>query len=180
MIGGRLWSLAAAFAPLSLLMFGGANAIIPEIHRQAVEVRGWMNDETFATLFAIAQAAPGPNILIVSLIGWQVAGPAGLLVATFAVNLPHCVLAYGIGRALARLGDAPWVRIVKDGLVPVTVGLILASGVVMARAADHGTLATAISVGTAMFIFSTKRNPLWMLGLGMIVSVLGRHFGLSL
>lgn len=178
MTRAALWSLTAAFAPLSLLMFGGANAIIPEIHRQAVDVRGWMDDDTFATLFAIAQAAPGPNILIVSLIGWQVAGPAGLLTATLAINLPHCILTYGIGRGIARLGDARWIKMVKDGLVPVTVGLILASGVVMARAADHGLLTVVISFGTAVFIFATGRNPLWMLGAGMIVSILGHHSGL--
>jgi chromate transporter len=88
-----LWSLAAVFTPLSLLMFGGANAIIPEIHRQAVELQGWMSNDEFATLFAVAQVAPGPNILIVSLIGWQVAGLSGLLLATLAINLPHCRIA---------------------------------------------------------------------------------------
>jgi chromate transporter len=116
-----LWPIAAAFAPLSLAMFGGANAIIPEIHRQAVEVQAWMSNDEFATLFAIAQAAPGPNILIVSLIGWQVAGLAGLLVATIAINVPHCVLTYCVGGATGRVGDTAWLRSVKDALVPVTV-----------------------------------------------------------
>lgn len=132
MTKGTLWSIVATFAPLSLLMFGGASAIIPEIHRQAVEAWGWMNNDTFATLFAIAQAAPGPDILIVSLIGWQVAGLIGLLTASLAINLPHRVLAYGIGRAITRLGDPPWIRIIRDALMPVTGGLILASGVIMA------------------------------------------------
>jgi chromate transporter len=175
MTSSPLWSLAAAFAPLSLLMFGGANAIIPELHRQAVELRGWMGDDEFATLFAIAQAAPGPNILIVSLIGWQVAGLPGLIVATIAINLPHCLLTYGIGRAIARLGDKPWLRKTKDALVPVTVGLILASGVVMGRAADHDALTSAISLGTAIFVLATKRNPLWMLAAGTLASLAGAH-----
>lgn len=173
-----LWSIATTFAPLSLLMFGGANAILPDIHRQAVEVRGWMSDDEFATLFAIAQVAPGPNILIVSLIGWQIAGLAGLLVATIAINVPHCMLTYGIGHALTRLGDAPWMRATKDALVPVTVGLILASGVVMGRAADHSVLTGAISAGTATFVVLTKRNPLWMLGAGTLASLIGTHLGI--
>jgi chromate transporter len=168
-----LWSIAAAFAPLSLLMFGGANAILPELHRQAVELRGWMTDTEFATLFAVAQVAPGPNILIVSLIGWQVAGLAGLLVATLAINLPHCVLTFCVGRAITRVGDRPWLRTVKEALVPVTVGLILASGVVMARAADHGTLTAAISIGTALLVVFTSRNPLWMLGAGTLAAWIG-------
>jgi chromate transporter len=172
-----LWSLVLAFAPMSLLMFGGANAIIPEIHRQAVELQGWMSDTEFAALFAIAQIAPGPNILIVSLIGWQVAGLAGLLVATLAINLPHCLLTFYVGRTLAALGDRPWLRSLKDALVPVTVGLILASGVVMARAADHDRLAAAISIGTAAFIVCSNRNPLWMLAAGTLAGLAAAHLG---
>jgi len=175
-----LWALVTAFAPLSLLMVGGANAIIPEIHRQAVEAHGWMDDTAFAALFAVAQVAPGPNILIVSLIGWQVAGLAGLLVATVAINLPHCVLTFWVGRAIQRVGDAPWLRSVKDALVPVTVGLILASGVVMARAVGHGVLTVCIVAVTAAFILFTGRNPLWVLAGGTLASLAAAHLGVAL
>jgi len=177
MTGNPLWAIVAAFAPFSLLMFGGANAIIPEIHRQAVEVRSWLSDDEFATLFAVAQAAPGPNIRIVSLIGWHVAGIPGLLAATIAINVPHCLLTFGIGRAVAAVGDAPWSRVIKDVLVPVPVGLIVASGVVKGRAADHALLAVCISAATAAFIVFTNRNPMWMLCAGMGVSLAIAHRG---
>jgi chromate transporter len=172
-----LWAIVSAFAPLSLLMFGGANSIIPEIHRQAVELHGWMSNAEFATLFALAQAAPGPNILIVSLIGWQVAGLAGLLAATLAINVPHCVLTYLVGGIIGRTANADWLRAVKDALVPVTTGLILASGVVMGRAADHGPLSVIISVITAGSVILTDWNPLWMLALVSLAGLIGAHAG---
>ena len=126
----------------------------------------------------VAQIAPGPNILIVSLLGWQIAGLTGLLVATFAINLPHCILAFWVGRATARLSEKPWARAVKDALIPVTTGLILASGVVMAQAADRGLLAVVISMMTTTFIVFTRRNPIWALGAGTLASLLGAHFGM--
>ena len=85
---GLLIQIARVFGILSLVSIGGVNAILPEIRRQIVDVQGWMNDATFANLFAISHAAPGPNIIMVSLIGWQMAGLAGLLVATLAIMIP--------------------------------------------------------------------------------------------
>ena len=75
--GDTLAALAWQFAVLSLVAFGGANAVIPEIHHQSVEVRHWMTDQDFAALFAIAQAAPGPNFLVSTLVGWKAAGLPG-------------------------------------------------------------------------------------------------------
>ena len=87
-----LVALAVQFTSLSLVAFGGANAVIPEMHRQAVDVNHWMTNQDFAALFAIAQAAPGPNFLVTTLIGWKAAGLAGALVATAAMCGPSCVL----------------------------------------------------------------------------------------
>jgi chromate transporter len=102
MIFGLLIQIARVFAVLSLVSIGGANAVPPEIRRQVMDVQGWMNDAVFANLFAISHAAPGPNIILVSLIGWQLAGLAGLLVATLAIMIPSCVLALLAGRAVHR------------------------------------------------------------------------------
>lgn len=167
-----LRTLAMTFATLSLVSIGGANATLPEIHRQVVGGLGWMDDQTFAHLFAISQIAPGPNILVVSLIGWHVAGLAGLAVATVAILAPSSLLAFGAGRAIARWEDSAWVRIVKAGLVPVAVGLILASGVVAARANDR-TIVTGATTGVVAVAFLfTKRNPLWLLTAGALANVL--------
>lgn len=172
-----LLQIARTFAILSLVSIGGANAVLPEIRRQVVDVEGWMNDASFATLFAISHAAPGPNIIMVSLIGWQVAGLSGLLVATLAIMIPSCTLAFFAARAVARWSGKRWIGLLKAGLVPVALGLILASGVSMMRTADHDALTVAISLGTAAFVVLSRRNPLWALAAGTVVNVVAAQFG---
>ena len=87
-----LTDLFVEFALLSFVAFGGATALLPELYRVVVDQRQWMDATTFAHLYAIAQAAPGPNVLVVTLIGWQVAGLAGELTATVAMCLPMSVV----------------------------------------------------------------------------------------
>ena len=129
-------SFAIHLALLSLVAVGGVNAIVPELHRQTVEVGQYLTDRQFADLFAIAQAAPGPNVLFATLIGWQLAGWQGALMATAALCVPTCTLTFLFARTWERFKDAPWRVIVQAGLVPVTVGLIAASAFLLARAAD--------------------------------------------
>ncbi len=159
-----LWSLVWQFGALSLLAFGGANAIIPEMHRQAVEVHHWMSDADFTALFAISQAAPGPNFMISTLVGWKVAGLPGALLATAAMCLPSCLLAYGVARVWDRFRDAPWRRAVAAGLAPVTVGLVAATFWLLVRAADQDARLAIITAATAAIAYFTKLNPLWALG----------------
>jgi chromate transporter len=159
---GTLATLALMFAPLSLLAVGGANAVIPEMHRQAVDVAQWMTDRQFAELFAIAQVAPGPNIIIVTLIGFHVAGVAGALAATAAMVGPSCVLTYFAGRTWERFRHARWRMVIQAGLVPVSVGLIAASALVVARTADVSVAAVALTLATAAVGYFTRVHPLWM------------------
>jgi chromate transporter len=130
-----LAQLLLTFGTLSLLAIGGANAVLPEMHRQLVEIHGWLDDATFTQLFALAQAAPGPNILAASIMGWRIAGPAGLAVATVGMLLPAAALAWVVAGFTYRMKAAPWLKPAQFGLVPVAVGLIAASGVIMAAAA---------------------------------------------
>ena len=157
-------SLVATFASLSLLSIGGVNATVPEIHRQVVGFHHWMDDRTFASLVAIAQVAPGPNLLIVSLIGWSLAGLTGLLAATVAMVLPSSLVAVGAGRLLSREGLRGRVAPLRRALGPIALGLMAASGLVMARAAyvDRASLAIVASV-TALATL-TRLSPLWSLG----------------
>ena len=75
--GNPILALLWTFGLMSLFAVGGANSAIPEMHRVAVDVQHWMSDKEFADLFAISQLSPGPNVLIVTLIGYSVAGIAG-------------------------------------------------------------------------------------------------------
>src|ERR1700726_257458 len=112
--------LALIFLQMSLLAFGGANAILPEMQRQVVNVNHMMDTHTFAALFALAQAAPGPNMMVISLIGWHVAGLSGAVLTTVCVIAPSSVLTFLVARVWYRFRDAPWRRAIQRGLFPVT------------------------------------------------------------
>ena len=168
-----LGTLAAHFALISLFAIGGVMAVVPEMHRQAVEVSGWMTDRQFADLFAIAQAAPGPNIIVVTLIGYHAAGIPGALVATLAMSGPTCVITYYVSRTFDRFKDAHWRIVVQAGLVPVSVGLFAASAFVIARAADTSFTAVAITLATAAVAYWTRFNPLWLFAAAGILGYAG-------
>ncbi len=168
-----LITLATQFVLLSLLAVGGANAVIPEIHRVAVDQQGWLTNTQFVDLFAIAQAVPGPNVLIVTLVGWHVAGIPGALVSTAAMCAPSCLLTYGVHRAWRRFHHAPLRLLLERALVPVAVGLILASGIVLTRAAGTDWKYIVISLVTAGVAFGSRWNPLWILGAAAVLGAAG-------
>ena len=170
----RLGFLAADFAVLSLLSVGGASAVLPEMHRSLVEVHGWMTSREFSELFALAQASPGPNVLVVSLFGWHVAGFAGAMVATLAMVLPSSVLTYYADRFLWRdAGAAAWREIIDNGLAPITIGLIAAGGVVLAGANAGHPPAMLLTIACALVVWRTKVHPLWLIAAGAIAGVAG-------
>lgn len=168
-----LVTLAAHFALMSLFAIGGAMAVFPEMHRQAVDVSHWMTDRQFADLFAIAQAAPGPNIIIVTLIGYQAAGFPGAMVATLAMCGPTCVITYYVSRVFDRFRHAKWRIVTQAGLVPVSVGLFAAGTFVIARAADKSLIAFAITLGVAAVAYFTRLNPLWFFAAAGLLGYLG-------
>ena len=149
---------------VSIAGVGGVNAVLPELHRQVVEINGWLTDKQFADMFAIANASPGANMLIITLIGWCLGGFYGAILATLALCTPTCLLTYGVGHLWERFKDAPWRIAVQAGLVPVTVGLIAASAYLLARAADHSVAAYALTLTTAAICYFTRLSPLWLMG----------------
>jgi chromate transporter len=171
-----LAQLGMIFGSLSVISIGGANVLIPEIHRQVVELHAWVDDASFARLFAISQAAPGPNIMLASIIGWHIAGISGLLVATIAIVTPPAVIALFAGRGIRRWTEAHAVKVLTAALVPLALGLMLASGVVASRAASGGLIGYAITGVVAAANFFSKRNPLIWMVLGMIAFMLLQSF----
>jgi chromate transporter len=162
--GAILGALAAQFVILSLVAFGGANAVVPEMQRQSVDLHHWMSGREFVALFAIAQAAPGPNVMIATLVGWKVAGIAGGLVATLAMCAPSCVLAYFVAGLWDRYRETRWRAAIGAGLAPLTVGLVAASAWLLSGAADLQWRLTLVTLATALVGYFTKLNPLWCLG----------------
>lgn len=161
-----IFTLAWTFGLLSLFAVGGANSTIPEIHRIAVDVRHWMTDTQFADVFAISQLSPGPNVLIVTLIGYSVAGVAGALVATLAMCGPTAVLAYYVSGLMTRSKHSRWPSIIRAALVPLSIGLMGASGLVLAISSDRSWPGALITVVAAILAFATRANPLWLLMAG--------------
>jgi len=159
-------TLAWTFAMMSLFAVGGANSAIPEMHRIAVDVNHWLTDKQFTDVYAIAQLSPGPNVLIVTLIGYSVAGILGALVATLAMCVPTAVLALIVSRFLTRSSQSRWPSIIQAALVPLSIGLMGASGFILARSSDRTVVAVLVTVGAAVLASVTKLNPLWMLVVG--------------
>lgn len=170
---GTLFTLAWTFAFMSLLAIGGANSAIPEMHRIAVDVRQWMTDAQFADMFAIAQLSPGPNVLIVTLIGYHVAGLAGAAIATIAMCGPSAAVAYFVSRTLQRASEARWPLILQAALVPLSIGLMCASGFILALTADRTIVAALITAVAAALAFFTRLNPLWLLAAGGVLGFAG-------
>jgi chromate transporter len=166
-------ALALHFALLSLIAVGGVDTVLPDIHRFVVDEHGWVTDGRFADFFAIARAAPGPNVLFVTLLGWHVAGLSGALVATAAICGPACVLTFAVARLWHRFRHSPWRLAIQAGLAPITVGLVLASGYVVTRAAGQTWAALAVTGATAVIVLATKIHPLWMLAGAAALGVLG-------
>ena len=160
-------------AQLSIVAIGGATAVLPELQRQVVDVHHWMGEAEFGALFALAQAAPGPNVLVVTLLGWRVAGLAGAGAATLGMLLPSGLLTWFVAGAWHRFQDRPWRKAVQAGLVPVTVGLVMAAAALLARATTTGWLAALVTAAVAVFSLRTRIHPLVLLGLGAAVGLLG-------
>jgi len=170
----RLGILALDFAMLSLLSVGGASAVLPEMHRSLVEVHGWMSSREFAELYSLAQASPGPNVLVVSLFGWQAAGIAGAIVTTLAMVVPSSVLTFYADRMLWRAaGAGVWREIIDNGLAPITVGLIAASGVLVASANMSHVFSLVLTAACALISWRTKFHPLWLIAIGAIAGIAG-------
>lgn len=171
-----LAELALRFALLSLVAFGGGNATLPEMYRIVVEQNHWLTDATFAELFAIAQAAPGPNILVVSLIGLQLAGIPGFLAVTLAFCVPPAVLMYGFHRWWQGHADAAWRAHVETAVGPLAAGLVLTGGGLIALTASSATGSPATLALTALTIPLVLRlpwNPLWWIAAGAALGALG-------
>lgn len=166
-------ALVATFGLMSLFAVGGAAAAVPEMHRIAVEVQHWMTDKQFADAYAIAQLSPGPNVLIVTLIGYAVAGIPGALAATLAMCLPTALLAYCVSRFLNRSSKSRWPALIQAALVPLSIGLMAASALVLAQSTDRTIVALLLTALVALLASVTRINPLWLLLAGGIFGFAG-------
>ncbi|HVB89026.1 MAG TPA: chromate transporter [Beijerinckiaceae bacterium] len=172
MFENRLIGLILVFAPLSLLSFGGGQAIIADIQHQTV-AHGWLTDRQFTDLYAISRAAPGPSTLIAALIGYQVSGFFGAVIAALAIYIPSSAIVYGASSWWQRHPGSPLKSAIEKGLAPVAVGLIFAGALAVLQAAHAGVLAIATAaVCTAILYFSSVSAYLVVLLVGLFYMAL--------
>jgi chromate transporter len=173
----ELISLALHFAMLSLLGVGGAITTAPDMQRYVVLENRWITDAQFSASIAIAQAAPGPNVLFVAVIGWNVAGLAGVAATLLGCLLPSTLLTLCFTRWGARRRDAPAMRAFTLGMAPLTLGLLAATGWILAepflrepsqRFGAVGLVALALVV-----MLCSKISPMWLVALGALAGVCG-------
>jgi chromate transporter len=159
-----LVALFAVFAPLSLLSFGGGNAVVADIAHQSVAVRHWTSEREFADLFALSRGAPGPGSMLATLIGWKVAGFAGALIATISFYLPSSLLLYAVAKIWGRWRGSPWHQAVERGMAPIAAGLFLSGGVAVLRVAPSGpAMWIAAGIATAALLYWPKLHPIPLL-----------------
>jgi chromate transporter len=157
--------LTLYLALMSSISFGGIPSVLPDIHHFVVTANGWLTDRDFADFFALAQTIPGPNmILMMALIGWKIAGIPGAMAGAAATAAPPCIMYFAGYRLWDRFRDATWQKIARASLAPLTFGLVMAGGAVMAQTADKSWEAAGVTAVAAVLLLTTRINPLWMLG----------------
>lgn len=172
-----LLGLFGHFTLLSLLAVGGAITTVSDMHRYVVLQNSWLTDTQFSASVAIAQAAPGPNVLFVAVIGWNVAGPVGALVTLVGTLLPSTALTLFATRWAAQRRESRGVRAFTSGMAPITVGLLLATGWVLAEPfvtdVSHRLGAIALIAITLVVMLRTRMSPIWLVALGATAGALG-------
>lgn len=168
-----LIDIAENFAELSLLAFGGGNALLPELHARLSERLHWLSSTDFAALFALAQAAPGPNIMVVPLIGKHVAGLGGFIVALVAFFLPSSVLLLLSMTIWERFRDSPWSARLRRALLPVTAGLVASGAMSIVVSADRNLFYVAITALSFVTIRFSRLHPLAVLAAGGVLGIAG-------
>jgi chromate transporter len=165
-----LFGLFTHFLILSMLSIGGAITTVPDMHRYIVAEHHWLSDAQFTASIAIAQAAPGPNVLFVAVLGWNVAGPLGTLATMTGILIPSTVLSLWATRWGSQRRETRFVRAFTAGLTPLTLGLLLATGWVLAEPylgdPAHRWGALALIALTIAAMLRTKLSPMWLVALG--------------
>jgi chromate transporter len=166
------------FFRFGLLSFGGALGIIPEIEREIVLQRAWLEPRVFTDGYALAQFSPGPNMLAVVFYGFKIAGFAGGIGAFLGMFTPAAILSASFARAWGLLGDAPWPKAIRNALLPIGLGLAAGGTLTLARGAIHSWVAVLLATMTLVTVSSTKLNPMiTIIAYGLIAALLGA-FGL--
>jgi chromate transporter len=168
----QLLELIAVFGNLSLLTVGGGMAAFPELKTLTVDVHHWVTAQELIHFYSVGQMAPGPNMMMVTAIGERVAGVLGALVVVIAFFMPTGLITFGVGRLWVKLEGWPWRDAIQHGLAPVSVGLILAGSISMAKEVLADGLAIAIAAAVLGLLLRTRINPALLILCGALIGAI--------
>ena len=167
-----LFSLFLKLSAFSLIAFGGVNALLPVLLNLAVNQEHWIDLQTFSDYFAIAQAAPGPNFMTVTLLGWHIYGVIGALVATLAIAWPSSILIYYLQRLILGIQNARHKKSIQYAAAALAIGLVLSSALQIALQINQGA-AYILTLGTIATTLFTRWHPLYLIAIGAFLGILG-------
>jgi chromate transporter len=172
-----LLQLAGLFSSLSLSAFGGGKVVLPSMHQASVGEYHWMTNQEFVDLFSISMAAPGPSMMVVTLVGLKACLPygtaiaiLGALVATLAMFVPSSILVYFAGNWWDHWKESPWRHSVMNAILPISTGLILAATWIIAKTSIHSLPTAIMGVVALTLMLFTKINPVLMMGVAGLIS----------
>ena len=170
---GILLSLFLKLSAFSLIAFGGINALLPSLLELSVYQERWIDLQTFADYFAIAQAAPGPNFMTVTLIGWHVGGVLGALLATLAIAWPSSILVYFVQQLILGMNDEQRKKAIQYAAAALAIGLVLSSAWQIALQINHSYAAYGLTLLTIGLTVFTRWHPLYLIALGAALGIMG-------
>jgi chromate transporter len=168
-----LLSVFLKLSAFSLLAFGGVNALLPELLNLAVYQEHWIDLQTFSDYFAIAQAAPGPNFMTVTLLGWHIYGVVGALLATLAIAWPSSIMIFFLQRLILGIQNPITRKSIQYAAASLAIGLVLSSAWQIATQINHSAAAYALTLATIGFTLFTRWHPLYLIAIGGALGVLG-------
>ena len=166
-------ALFVHFLLLACVSVGGTDTVLPDMHRYLVEVNGWVTNGQFSDAYALARAVPGPNMLYVTMLGWQAAGLAGAFATTFALAAPSFTLTLLVMQLSSRFPGSRIGRAFRVGFAPITIGLMFASGWVLVRSVDTDLKSFLATAATVIFVYRSRINPLWLVAAGAVAGIAG-------
>jgi chromate transporter len=168
-----LLSLFLKLSAFTVFAFGGINALLPVLYDISVNQEHWINSQTFADYFAIAQAAPGPNLMTITLIGWHVGGVLGAAIATFAISWPSCIVVYFLQSYISKIQNKQRQKVIQFAASALAVGLVLAAAWRISLQMNQSLAAFILTIGTISITLFTRWHPLYLIAIGGLCGLLG-------
>ncbi len=169
----NVWEMAFHFLLLAAVAVGGLGSLIPEMQRYVVEQNGWFTARQFGEIYALSQVIPGPNVMIITMLGWLVSSWQGAILVTIAIFTPGMVICAMVIRAGANDPDSRGAQSVKKGLAPVVIGLSLSTSWIMLTTVSDDWRGAVLALLTVVLVLRTKLNPLWWIGAGAVLGMVG-------